>query len=210
MRVMTDEPKWMAWARKLQAIAQAGLAYSDNPYDLERYREIRDLSVEIVHTHTDIEQTEIVTFFASEMGYPTPKVDVRAALFKDEGILMVRERSDGLWSLPGGWADVDTSLREALRKEAKEEAGMEIDPKRIIAVLDRRMHNKPSLPFAIYKIFVECKFVSGRFKENIETTESGFFALSELPPLSLNKNTRGQIEMCFTAQKRSVHEPFFD
>lgn len=207
---MDFEPKWLEWAKKLQAIAQAGLTYSQDKYDLERFEQIRTLSIEILNNYTDIEHKKIYDLFANETGYPTPKIDVRAAIFHNEKILLVKEQIDGLWSMPGGWADNDISLRENLIKESQEEAGVNIDPKRIIAILDRKKNNRPPLPYGVYKIFVECDFIYGEFKENIETSEAGFFSIENLPPLSLGRNTKEQIEMCFKAREKQFLEPIFD
>lgn len=207
---MNREPVWLDWAKKLNSIAQAGLTYSKSSYDLERYKQIQNISIDILNRYTDMDHQKIRNLFANEVGYQTPKIDVRAAIFKDDKVLMIREKIDGLWALPGGWADVDTSLKENLVKEAKEEAGVDINPKRIIAVLDRRKHNEPPLPYGVYKIFVECDYISGSFKNNVETYESGFFTLDTLPPLSLGRNTKKQIEMCFTVRQKEVHETVFD
>lgn len=207
---MMDEPMWLVWARKLQSIAQAGLTYSKNTYDLDRYRQIQALSIEIMGKYTEVEPVKLQDLFANEEGYLTPKIDVRAAIFKDEMILLIREKIDGLWALPGGWADIDTSLSEALIKESREEAGVDIVPKRIIAVLDRRHHNKPPMPYSVFKIFVECDYVSGKFVDNIETCESGLFDRNNLPPLSTGRNTEEQIEMCFKARESNFHEAIFD
>jgi len=207
---MIEEPKWLQYAKKLQALAQAGLEYSNDKYDLERFEEIRDISVEIVNNYTDIEKEKIENLFAGEEGYQTPKVDVRAAVFKNNKILLVREKIDNLWTLPGGWADVDLSLRENVIKETKEEAGAAIKPKRVIAVLDRKRHNTPPNPYGIYKIFVECTLLNINFKENLETSEAGFFEEKNLPPLSTNRTTEEQINMCFRSKNKKHHECIFD
>lgn len=204
------EPKWLEYAKKLQAIAQAGLAYSKDIYDIERFQQIREISLEIFHEYTGIDQEIIRDLFAKETGYPTPKIDVRAAVFKENKILLVKERADNLWALPGGWADIDTSLRESLLKEAKEEAGIDINPKRIIAIFDTRKHNLPPAPSGIYKIIVECEYLGGEFQNNIETLECGFFSLDHLPPLSIGRNTYKQIELCFEVHNKEFHEAIFD
>jgi len=126
--------KWLKWASELQSIAQAGLTFSTDNYDRDRYEKIRTLSVEILHEYTDVDHDKIRDLFASETGYQTPKVDIRAVVFKGEQILMVKEKIDGNWSLPGGWADVNTSVSESAVRECLEEAGAVVIPKRIIAV----------------------------------------------------------------------------
>lgn len=208
--VVFMDNKWLKWAKELQAIAQEGLAYSKDKYDLDRFERIRNLSVEIMSEYTEIDETKLKTLFANEVGYQTPKVDVRAAIFKGDEILMVREEVDNKWSLPGGWADIDLSVTENVIKESMEEAGAVIKPKRIIGVLERNKYVEEVYPYSVYKIFVECDYIEGSHKENIETIESGFFTLDNLPELSVGRNTRSQIEMCFKARKKRVLEPIFD
>ncbi|MBM7587804.1 ADP-ribose pyrophosphatase YjhB (NUDIX family) [Bacillus pakistanensis] len=204
------EPKWLTYAKKLQAIAQAGLTYSKDPYDIERFEEIRNISVEIMNDYTGIGQEQIKEWFTNETGYPTPKIDVRGAIIKEEKILLVKEKADGKWALPGGWADMDCSLNENLIKEAIEEAGAQIKPKRIIAIWDRRNHNEPPMPYGCYKIFVECDFIAGEFERNTETSDARFFSIEELPPLSEGRNTKEQIQLCFDVSRKETHEALFD
>ena len=202
--------KWLEWASKLQSIAQAGLTFSTDRYDLDRYEKIRNIVVEILHEYTDIDHKKIRELFASETGYQTPKIDIRASVFKDDKILMVKEKVDGNWSLPGGWADVNTSVSESVVRECLEEAGAVVKPKRIIAIHLGNKHNNPLFPFTIYKIFVECELVQNSFKENTETLEAGFFEPDKLPELSFERNTPDQIKMCFEAKKCEVFETIFD
>lgn len=204
------ETKWLNWAKKLQAIAQTGLEYSKDKFDIERFEQIRALSIEIMNEYTDIDHSKIRTLFANESGYQTPKIDIRAAIFKDDKILMVREQLDDKWSLPGGWADIDLSIYENIVKESMEEAGAIVIPKRIIAALDRNKHFDDVFPYSVYKIFVECDYVEGNYIDNIETSESAFFTRNSLPELSVGRNTKSQIEMCFDARKANVFEAIFD
>jgi ADP-ribose pyrophosphatase YjhB (NUDIX family) len=202
--------KWLEWATKLQAIAQAGLTFSENSYDLDRYKQLRALSVEIMNEYTGVSHEKLTGLFAGETGYQTPKTDIRAAVFKGDAILLVREKVDGAWSLPGGWADVNSSPSESAVRECLEEAGAIVKPKRIIAVQVAAKHNNPLNPYSIYKIFFECELIETSFKENTETLDAGFFSLNELPPLSTDRTTADQIEMCFNARKQDVVEPVFD
>jgi len=204
------ESKWLKWATELQSIAQAGLTFGENQYDLDRYQKIRDLSIEIIHEYSDIDHTIVRNLFGSEKGYQTPKVDIRSAVFKDNMILMVREKVDGKWSLPGGWADVNSSVRESAVRECSEEAGADVKPKRIIAVHLANKQNDFIFPFTIYKIIVECDLINYVFKENSETLDSGFFTLDNLPELSEERINFNQIKLCFEARKRAVFEPEFD
>jgi ADP-ribose pyrophosphatase YjhB (NUDIX family) len=205
------QPKWLYWAKQLQSISQAGIEFTVNPYDRERYEKIRVLSIEILNEYTGIDTDKLVSLFANESGYQTPKVDVRAAIFNDENeILMIREKLDNKWALPGGWADIELSLSENILKESFEEAGAEISPKRIVAIFDRNKHTKDDFPYSAYKIFVECDFIRGEFTDNIETLEHGFYTFETLPELSEGRNTREQIEVCFNARKTERFEAVFD
>ena len=205
------QPKWLYWAKQLQSIAQTGLEFADNPYDRERYEMIRNMSVEILNEYTGIDHRELTRLFAGESGYPTPKVDVRAAIFDKEGrILMVREKHDGKWALPGGWADIELSLSENLVKESKEEAGAEIKLKKVVGIFDRNRHVHDDFPYSAYKIFVECEYIRGEFSPNTETSEHGFFTVENLPELSEGRNTREQVELCFRAKDEANFEPVYD
>jgi ADP-ribose pyrophosphatase YjhB (NUDIX family) len=201
---------WLKWVSELQSIAQAGLTYSTDKYDLDRYQQIRSLVVEILHEYTETDHRKIRELFASETGYQTPKVDIRASVFKDDKILMVNEKVDGTWSLPGGWADVNTSVSESAVRECLEEAGAIVKPKRIIAIHLGNRHNNPLFVYTIYKIFVECELVEYNFKENTETLGAGFFGPDNLPEISFERNTPDQIKMCFEAKKWTVFETIFD
>ena len=205
-----EKEKWLEVAKKLQSIAQAGLEYSKDKYDIERFQEIREISIDILENHTDMERERIKDLFACETGYQTPKIDIRAAIFREDEILLVKEKLDGKWSLPGGWADIDLSIRENLIKEAMEEAGAKIIPLRILAIYDRNRNVNIPFPHSVYKIFVQCKYLESKFVENIETEETGFFSVDQLPELSETRNTASQIKMCFRYKDRPFHEPYFD
>lgn len=204
------EPKWLSWAKQLQAIAQAGLTYSKDKYDIERFQQIRNLSAEILNEYTELGHEKIKNLFCNETGYQTPKVDIRGVVFIDDRILLVKESTDGCWSIPGGWAEFNLSVKANTVKEVMEEAGLNVIPKRLIAVLDRNKHNQPVIAYGIYKIFVLCELIDGKFEINIETEESGFFSLSHLPPLSLDRITKEQIAMCFEANSNDSFVTVFD
>lgn len=195
---MENNEKWLSWAVELQSIAQAGLFYGKDKFDLERYERIREISAEMLAYKTDIPLEKVRDIFCCETGYQTPKLDTRAALFEDGKILLVME-NDGKWSLPGGWVDVDLSVMENALKEVKEEAGLDADLDFVIAVQDRDKHNLPVYAYKICKVFVMCTKKGGSFAANSETVGSGYFGLDELPELAEEKNTREQIEMCFDA-----------
>jgi ADP-ribose pyrophosphatase YjhB (NUDIX family) len=202
--------KWLEWASTLQSIAQAGLTFSTNQYDLDRYEQIRTLAVEIMQEYTGISTEKIRDLFAGETGYQTPKVDIRAVVFKENKILLIKEKIDGKWAMPGGWADVNSSVSESAIRECIEEAGAEVIPKRIIAIHMANKHNKYESPYTIYKIFIECHLTDISFRENTETFEACFFKQDDLPPLSESRTTSDQIKMCFNSKKHKVFETIFD
>lgn len=191
---------WLQWAIELQSLAQAGLTYGKDVYDKERYERIRGISAEIISHMSDIPIETVKNLFCNETGYQTPKLDTRAAIFKDDKILLVCE-NNGNWSLPGGWCDVNVSVGENTVKEVKEEAGLDVVAESIIAIQDRAKHNLPAYAYGICKVFVLCSVMGGAFQENIETTGFDYFSEYNLPPLATEKNTEEQIRMCFAAYR---------
>lgn len=206
---MNYNEKWLAWAVELQSIAQAGLFYGEDKFDIQRYERIRDITAEMISYKSEIPIEKVKDLFCSETGYQTPKLDSRAAIFKDDKILLVKER-DNTWSLPGGWVDVDLSVKENTIKEVKEEAGLDVTADFVIAVQDREKHNLPIYAYKICKIFILCTATGGSFQENIETLESRYFAMDELPQLSAEKNNEEQIKMCFDAYHSKNWKTVFD
>ena len=204
--IFLKEP-WLKWAIEIQSIAQCGLTYTKDIYDKERYEQLRNIAAEMLSYKTDIPIDKIKTLFCNESGYQTPKLDTRAVIFKDEKILLVRE-NNGLWSLPGGWVDVLESIESNTIKEVKEESGLDVTAKRVIAIQDR--NNKPLYPYGVCKVFVECEVTGGEFIENIETIEMDYFLVENLPNLSEEKVTSKQIEMCFEAKNNPNWQVMFD
>ena len=197
---MSRNEKWLQWTIELQSLAQAGLTYGKDIYDKERYERIREISAEILSNMSDIPEETVRNLFCNESGYQTPKIDTRAAIFKDGKILLVCE-SNGKWSLPGGWCDVNLSVGENTIKEVKEESGLDVVSDSIIAIQDRAKHNLPLYAYGICKVFVLCSIVGGSFQENIETTGFDYFSENSLPDLATEKNTAEQIKMCFEAHR---------
>ena len=206
---MDNNELWLQWAVELQSLAQAGLFYGKDPFDRERYERIREISAEMIAHKGDIPPGKVKDLFCCETGYQTPKLDCRAAIFQNDKILLVRE-SNGTWSLPGGWVDVNTSVMESTIKEAKEEAGLDVTANLVIAVQDREKHNLPVYAYKVCKVFVLCTAVGGSFQPNIETTESRYFGPEELPPLATEKNTEEQVLMCFDAYRSPNWKTLFD
>ncbi|KAK8837260.1 hypothetical protein M9Y10_036690 [Tritrichomonas musculus] len=201
--------KWLQWAVELQSIAQAGLHYTKDKFDEERFERIREISAEMISYKTEIPIEKVKDLFCNEKGYQTPKLDSRAAIFKDNKILLVQE-NNGTWSLPGGWVDVDVSVKENVIKEVKEEAGLDVTADYIIAVQDRDKHNLPIYAYKICKIFIFCTVIGGEFQTNIETIDSKYFGLDELPNLAEEKITKEQISMCFDALNSEHWTTLFD
>lgn len=196
----SENRKWLDWAKELQFIAQAGLEYSRDPFDIERFRRVREIAVEIMHEGTDMEIDKIRDLFCNESGYQTPKLDTRAAVFDGDKILLVRERN-GLWALPGGWADFNLSISENAVKEIFEEAGLKAELVKLVALQDHIRHNRHTTPYGIITSLVICKSLGGEFAPNTETTEIGWFPLNGLPPLDVNKTSLDQIRLCFAARR---------
>lgn len=205
---LLKEP-WLNWAIELQSIAQCGLAYAQNDYEIERYEQLRNISAEMLSYKTDIPVDKVKTLFCNEEGYQTPKLDTRAAIFKGDKILLVHEKN-GTWSMPGGWVDVLESVASNTIKEVREEAGLEVELERIIAIQDRNKHNVPVYAYGVCKIFSLCNVIGGSFSENIETTGYDYFALDELPLLAEEKCNQEQIAMCFKAYQDKDWKVQFD
>ena len=202
--------KWLKWAIEIQSLAQSGLAYTNNVYDIERYERLREISAEMLAEKTDLSIEKVKDLFCNETGYQTPKIDTRAAVFKDNKILLTHE-NNGTWSLPGGWCDVLESVKSNTIKEVKEETGLDVNTIKVIAIQDRNKHNKPIYAYGVCKVFILCDIVGGEFKENIETTEIKYFSLNELPSnLAIEKTNKEQIEMCFKAYKDKNWQTQFD
>lgn len=206
---MKKNEKWLEWAVELQSLAQAGLYYGKDIFDKERYERIRDIASEMVAYKTDISSDKVKDLFCCETGYQTPKLDSRAAIFNGDKILLVQEKN-GRWSLPGGWVDVNISVKENVIKEVKEEAGLDVTADMVIAVQDREKHNLPVYAYKVCKIFVLCSVIGGEFEENSETVQSDYFGIDELPELSLEKNNEEQIKMCFDAYYSDNWKTYLD
>ena len=202
--------KWLKWAIEIQSLAQSGLTYTDNVYDIERYKRLREISAEIMAEKTYLSMDKVKNLFCNETGYQTPKIDTRAAIFKNNRILLVHE-NNGTWSLPGGWCDVLESIKSNTEKEVREETGLNVKAVKIISIQDRNKHNKPIYAYGVCKIFVLCNIIDGEFIENIETTETKYFSLDELPSnLAEEKTNKEQIEMCFKAYNDKNWQTEFD
>jgi ADP-ribose pyrophosphatase YjhB (NUDIX family) len=190
-------PQWLRWNKRLQAIAQDGLTYTKDDYDLGRYEQLRELAAEMLAAHSTGTLEQASDLLALERGPATPKVDVRAAVFRKGRILLVKEPGDEGWSLPGGWADVGESPSEAAARETLEESGYRVRPVRLLAAYDRDRHGHPPIPYHVYKLVFLCEILDEVPSSNVDTDEVRFFTEKELPKLSVSRVTRLQVSRFF-------------
>ena len=203
----------MAWGKRLQAIAQSGLTYARDQYDVERYRAVRRIATEMIAAcSTAISSAELLDIFNCEVGYATPKIDVRAAVFSQDSLLLVKERSEGAWALPGGWADVGDSPSVAAVRETREESGYDVVARKLAALYDRdhQRHGHPPMAYHVYKLFFICEPVGGMAKPSIETEEVAFFREDRLPNLSVARVTAQQIAHLFGHYRHPEWPTSFD
>jgi ADP-ribose pyrophosphatase YjhB (NUDIX family) len=192
------DPQWLTWTKRLQAIAQNGLTYARDPFDVERYEQLQQVAAEMMATGTGITASEkVLDLFRQEHGYATPKIEVRGAAFRDGEVLLVRERDDGGWTVPGGWADLGDPPSAMVAREVKEESGFDVVARKLAAVYDRNRHPHPPSPNHAYKMMFICELMGGEAKPSYETPEVAFFARNRLPTLSIARITAYQMEQLF-------------
>jgi ADP-ribose pyrophosphatase YjhB (NUDIX family) len=204
------QPTWLDWAKRLQAIAQSGLTYSSNQYDIDRYEAVREIAAEMMATGSGSPIAPIRDLFAGQTGYATPKVDTRACVFREDRILLVQEIADCAWALPGGWADVGESPADAVVREVREESGYETRAVKLFAVYDRNRHGHPPFPFHAYKLFFQCELVGGAPALSDETSGVDWFAEDRLPALSTTRVTAAQIHRFFEHYRNPQWPTDFD
>jgi ADP-ribose pyrophosphatase YjhB (NUDIX family) len=205
------EPNWLRWAKQLAALSQNGLTYSQSQYEIERYEQIRQIAAEMMSAGSELDAKTFVELFAREQGYATPKVDVRGAAFREGKILLVKEKIDDAWTLPGGWADPCQSPSEAVVREVFEESGFEVRVAKLAAVYDRSKHpHIPPMPFHLYKMFFLCEITGGQATESHETTGVDFFAEDQIPPLSISRTLPFQIARMFEHHRNPALPTEFD
>jgi ADP-ribose pyrophosphatase YjhB (NUDIX family) len=188
---------WLDWAQRLHTIAQAGLTYAQDPFDRERYTELRRIAAEVLAAHSNLPLERVEDFLRLEQGYATPKVDVRAVVEQDGRLLFVREVTDGRWALPGGWADFGDSPSQVAERETREETGFKVRAKKLLALYDRSKHDHPDDFWACYKVFMHCELLGGSAQTSHESLEVRFYGQDDLPPLSLSRNTQRQVLRMF-------------
>ncbi|MBN1231266.1 MAG: NUDIX hydrolase N-terminal domain-containing protein [Anaerolineales bacterium] len=207
---MNNPPQWLLWAREIQALAQTGLEYAENQYQVDRNRRLTEISAEIVIKHSTLPDTEILNFYFDQKGYATPKVDVRAAVFREEKILLVEEARDGGWCMPGGWADVGDEPSQAAERETWEEAGLEVKAVKLIGVYDANRTAELILSHA-YKLVFLCEILSGEPRGSFETSNVRFFAIDEIPQqFSGQRTSMRHILDAFDAYHHPETQTIFD
>jgi ADP-ribose pyrophosphatase YjhB (NUDIX family) len=195
--VTGDRPAWLRFAERVQAIAQTGLTYASDPYDRERYQELRAIAVEMAASGLGLPAADVTVAFASGLGYPTPKVDVRAVVFRGDELLLVRERRSGRYTFPGGWADVGDTPGAAAERETLEESGYRVRATKLLALLDKSRHAHPPSVDYTYKVLIGCQLEGGEPATSHEIDAVSFFARAPVPELDLDRTTPGQIELAW-------------
>jgi ADP-ribose pyrophosphatase YjhB (NUDIX family) len=204
-------PQWLGWARTIQALAQTGLTYSKNEFDTERYQRLMEIAAEMVESQTDLSKDQIRYSFSMQPGYATPKVDVRGAVVQEGKILLVQERSDGRWSMPGGWADVGDVPSRAVAREVREESGFQVRVDKVIGLLDaNRFLFAPMEFYHAYKMIFLCSITGGKARPSNETLAVGFFDPSALPPLSSMRTDRQILKEVFAHVEDPARPTAFD
>lgn len=201
---------WLTIAKRINAIAKTGLAFTKDPFDRERYEELLDLSLQVLNNITDIDFEKLDFVFNRELGYQTPKVSIRAVVPRGDKILLVKEKMDDKWSLPGGYADTGMTPGETAVNEVKEESGFEVRPTRLLGIIDYNKYQETPFPFDVYQIFIACEIIGGQPKTGIETSAVDFFDINELPELSVRRVTKEQVLKMYELNKNKQLDPIFD
>ena len=183
-------PRWLEWARELQALSQTGLAFSTSHYDIQRYKRLAEIAAEMLESHTGLSREALLRNMLAQPGYATPKVDVRGAVVREGKILLVQERTDERWCMPGGWADVGDSPSEVVVREVWEESGFQVVPRKVVGVYDANRSGRPLELYHAYKIVFLCDLDGGTAHASDETLAVDFFCFDALPPLSSNRTNQ--------------------
>lgn len=193
---MNQAPKWMAWAQEIYSLSQSGLTYSGNEYDIERYKRLQQITAEMIASQSKLEKEAVLESFTMQAGYITPKVDVRGAVVKDGKILLIQERADDRWAMPGGWADLGNSPKSVAEREVWEESGYRVKAEKVVAVIDAN-RIEPFEFYHAYKLIFLCTLLEGEPRTSHETLAVDFFSPDDLPPLSLYRTNEDMIREVF-------------
>lgn len=202
--------KTLNWAQEIQALSTAGRFYTKDRFDKERFDRLMEIAAEMSAAVSDEDYETIRSLFAKETIYQTPKIDTRAILFNEQDEVLLIQELDHRWAPPGGWCEHDLTPAQNTVKEAREEAGLEVEVQRLVAVHDQRIHNQPYQFFSVQRFLFLCTVKSGSFQENIETLDSGWFPLDALPRLHEQKCSPEQLKMCLRAKYAATWETEFD
>ena len=189
-------PKWLGWAREIFSLSQSGITYSGNPYDIDRYRRLQEITAEMIASQSEVSKESALDNFSMQAGYITPKVDVRGAVVQDGKILLIQERADGNWAMPGGWADLGDSPRSVAEREVWEESGFCVKAEKVVAVIDAN-RIEPMEFYHAYKIIFLCSLLGGEPRTSYETLAVDFFAPNDLPPLSIYRTNEEMLREVF-------------
>lgn len=196
-----ENKAFLNYLKRVEALAKIGLSYSDNPYDLERYEELKDLTLDMLSLVSKAKLEDIQVHFELLDAYPTPQVDVRGFVMKDEKVLLIKEAVDHKWALPGGWCEVGLTPQENVVKEVREEAGLDVRVDRLLAVWDKKCHDHPADIHYVYKLHFLCTAPKYELDPGHEALGADYFALDALPQLSLVRTTESQIRRLYALSK---------
>lgn len=202
--------KWLDWAREIQSLCQTGLAFASTEYETTRYKRLLEISAEIISEHTNLDKSNLEKILMAQPGYATPKIDVRAAVFQDNKILLVQERTDNCWAMPGGWADVGDFPAAVAERETLEESGFIVKAKKVVGVFDANRSGRPMEFFHAFKIVFLCDLLGGNAQSSNETSDVKFFDLSALPQLSENRTNMKHINEIIAHLKDKNRPTHFD
>ncbi len=194
--------QWIAWAREIFSMSQAGITYSQNEFDIERYKRLQEISAEMIESQSELSKESVLKSFSMQAGYATPKIDVRGAVIRDNKILLIQERMDGHWAMPGGWADLGNAPASVAEREVWEESGYEVQARKVVAVLDANRF-EPMEFYHAFKIIFLCELTGGEPRISHETLAVDFFDLKDPPPLSLYRTNESMLQEVFA----HIHDP---
>jgi ADP-ribose pyrophosphatase YjhB (NUDIX family) len=210
MKNNSESFKWLNIAREIQQLAQTGSAFAVTAYEKDRYKRLTEITAEIIENHTTLEKESVNKVLMEHPGYATPKIDVRAAVIKDDKILLVQESTDNCWAMPGGWADVGDIPSEVATRETKEESGFDVHPIKVIGVYDANRVGGRLEFYHAFKIIFLCELIGGKAATSNETLDVRFFNFSELPPLSLNRTNEKHLDEIKLHLKNPDRKTYFD
>jgi len=205
----TNGSKWIEWAREIFSLSQAGLTYNKNEFDIERYKRLQEISAEMIESQSELSKESVLESFSMQAGYITPKVDVRGAVVHEGKILLIQERMDGKWAMPGGWAELGNAPAFVAEREVWEESGYEVKVEKVVAVIDAN-RIEPMEFYHAFKIIFLCRLTGGEPRTSHETMAVGFFDLNNLPPLSIYRTNEDMLREVFAHVKDPNRRTYFD